>query len=227
MKKFNLAKCGGSKGPNMDTLKKNRTTLSEEERKEIVDKGAVWEDNDPAVWKAVVDGKDWYVCNTHRAFQCKSTLKGAIKAFDFIETTSISQKELKIAGRKRIKDRGINWKEKYHEKSVGLKKKFDSEIGHNAYMRFEGHDYTTNSDYFVVVGPAVTNDLKKRYFAGVKKLPDDPQAKVYAPSGEYFSTVVAAYSHASEKWGIQFPKGVAEYNLSHLANIDIPRHVKG
>jgi hypothetical protein len=133
----------------------------------------------------------------------------------------------KQAGRKKIKDRGINWKEKYHEKSIGLKKKFDKEIGAQAYMRFEGHDYTTNSDYFVVVGPAVTKDLKKRYFAGVKKLPDDPKAKIYAPSGEYFSTVVAAFSHASDKWGIPFPKGVPEYNLSHLANIDIPRHVKG
>lgn len=131
------------------------------------------------------------------------------------------------AGRKKIKDRGINWKEKYHEKSVGLKKKFDKELGPMSYMRFEGHDYTTNSDYFVVVGPAVTKDLKKRYFAGVKKLPDDPEAKIYAPSGEYFSTIVAAYSHAVEKWGIQFPKGVPEYNLGHLANIDIPRHVKG
>ena len=134
---------------------------------------------------------------------------------------------IKIAGRKKIKDRGINWKEGYHEKSQGLKKKFDKEIGPMAYMRFEGHDYTTNSDYFVVVGPAVTKDLKKRYFAGIKKLPDDPKAKVYAPSGEYFSTIMSAYSHASEKWGVPFPKGVPEYNLSNLANIEIPRHVKG
>jgi len=226
MKKFNLQKYS-QKGPNMDTLKENKVSLTDEEIKEIKDKGAVWENGDLGVWKSNVDGKDWFVSHTHRAFQCKPTLKGGIKAFDFIETTSSSDEIFKIAGRKRIKDRGINWKEKYHEKSVGLKKKFDSEIGPNAYMRFEGHDYTTNSDYFVVVGPAVTKDLKKRYFAGVKKLPDDPEAKVYAPSGEYFSTVVAAYSHAADKWGIQFPKGVAEYNLSHLANIDIPRHVKG
>ena len=30
--------------------------------------------------------------------------------------------KIKEAGRKKIKDRGINWKEKYHEKSVGLKR---------------------------------------------------------------------------------------------------------
>ena len=147
-----------------------------------------------------------------------------MKKFNLKEAIAKMKKE---AGRKKIKDRGINWKEKYHEKSIGLKKKFDKEIGPQAYMRFEGHDYTTNSDYFVVVGPAVTKDLKKRYFAGVKKMPDDPKAKVYAPSGEYFSTIIGAFSHASDKWGIPFPKGVVEYNLSHLANIDIPRHVKG
>ena len=36
----------------------------------------------------VVDGKTWFVCNTHRAACCKSTLKGAIKAFPYIETTA-------------------------------------------------------------------------------------------------------------------------------------------
>ena len=37
----------------------------------------------------------WYVCNTHRAFQCKPTLKGAIKSYDFIETTASSKKKKK------------------------------------------------------------------------------------------------------------------------------------
>lgn len=133
----------------------------------------------------------------------------------------------KTAYRKRIKDRGIDWKEKYHERSLPLKKKFDKEIGPMSYIRWEGHDYTTNSDYFVVVGPAETKELKKRYFAGVKKLPDDPKAKVYAPSGEYFITIVSAYSHANQKWGVPFPKGVPHYSLRELANVDIPRHVKG
>lgn len=80
-----------SKGPNMEILKKNKIPLKEEERKEVMDSGATWGmDNNPtpAVWKVEVDGKMWYVCNTHRAFQCRPTLKGAIKSYDFIETTS-------------------------------------------------------------------------------------------------------------------------------------------
>ena len=39
----------------------------------------------------------------------------------------------------------------------------------------------------------------KRFFAGIKKLPDDPKAKIYAPAGEYFISLVAAFSHANEK----------------------------
>ena len=133
----------------------------------------------------------------------------------------------KYAGRKRIKDRGIEWKEHYHERSKRLKDKFDEVLGPLAYMRLEGHDYTTDSDYFIVVGPSLTKEGKKRFFAGIKKYPDDPKAKVYAPSGEYFTTSVAAYSHAQEKWGIEFPKGAPNYTVNDLAPIEIPRHVKG
>lgn len=129
-------------------------------------------------------------------------------------------------GRKRIKDRGIKWEERYGEKSKDLKKKFDKDLGPGSYMRWEGHDYTTNGDYFVVVGPAVTQDEKKQFFAGIKRLPDDPNKKVYSPSGEYFNNIHAAYSHASEKWGIKYPQDVPQYTTSDLANIKIPRHVK-
>ena len=134
---------------------------------------------------------------------------------------------IKYAGRKRIKDRGIEWKEHYHERSQKLKERFEKTLGTGSYKRWEGHDYTTNSDYFIVVGPAITKDGKKRFFSGVKKLPDDPKAKIYAPSGEYFSTIQAAFSHANDKWGIIFPKDVPHYTMEDLARIKIPRHVKG
>jgi len=133
----------------------------------------------------------------------------------------------KYAGRKRIKDRGINWKEHYHERSQKLKERFERDLGPGAYKRWEGHDYTTNSDYFVVVGPALTKEGKKKFFSGVKKLPDDPKAKIYAPSGEYFSTIESAFSHANDKWGIIFPREVPNYTVEDLARIKIPRHVKG
>tara|TARA_Y100000310_G_scaffold13838_1_gene14118 strand:- start:3050 stop:3736 length:687 start_codon:yes stop_codon:yes gene_type:complete len=218
--------------PKYETLKKNKKTLTEEERKQVVDAGAVWHhgpngEETPAVWKAEVDGNSWYVCNTHRAYDCKPTLKGAIKAYDFIETTASSEKVIKLAGRKRIRDRGINWKEAYHEKSQGLKKRYDKDIGGNSYMRYEGHDFTTDSDYFIIIGPALNKEMKKRFFSGIKKLPDDPKAKVYAPSGEYFHNIISAFSHASEKWALPFPKGTPEYTLADLANIEIARHIKG
>ena len=134
---------------------------------------------------------------------------------------------IKYAGRQRIKDRGIDWKEHYHERSMRLKKRFDKDLGPKAYIRWEGHDYTTDSDYFVIVGPSLTQAGEKRFFAGIKKLPDDPKAKVYAPSGEYFTNSISAFSHASDKWAVEFPKGAPNYSVDHLAGIEIPRHVKG
>jgi hypothetical protein len=142
------------------------------------------------------------------------------------EIKTVNYLNIKIAGPRRIKDRGINWKERYHERSFRLKKRFDKSLP-KAYMRWEGHDYTTNSNYFVVVGPAETKELKKMFFAGVKKLPKDPRAKVYAPSGEYFSTSIAAFDHAHQKWAVPFPKNAPKYTLNDLARIEIPRHVKG
>lgn len=135
--------------------------------------------------------------------------------------------ENKIAYRKRIKDRGIKWEQHYHKRSSRLKKRFDKTIGPGSYMRWEGHDYTTNSDYFVIVGPSLTKEGRKAFFAGIKKYPDNPKAKVYAPSGEYFSNSNSAYSHASDKWAVPFPKGTPNYSVEQLANIEIPRHVKG
>ncbi len=93
MKIIETIRYASSKGPKMGTLKKNKKALSDEERKEVMDRGATWHhgpngEETPAVWKAEVDGKMWYVCNTHRAYACKPTLKGAIKEYDFIETTS-------------------------------------------------------------------------------------------------------------------------------------------
>lgn len=80
-------------GPRMDALKKGRTQLDDEERAEVMQRGAVWHhgpggEATPAVWKSVVNGTTWYVCNTHRAYQAKKSLKGAINAFKFIKTTS-------------------------------------------------------------------------------------------------------------------------------------------
>lgn len=72
--------------PEMKTLKKNKKPLTNEERKIVMDAKAIWHMGkdggpSPAVWKAIVNGKTWYVTNTHRCYQCKPTLKGAIRAY--------------------------------------------------------------------------------------------------------------------------------------------------
>jgi hypothetical protein len=79
--------------PTMKTLKKNKKPLTTEERDAVMKAGAVWHhgpngEETPAVQKATIKGKDWYWCATHRAYQCKPTLKGAIRAYDFIKTTA-------------------------------------------------------------------------------------------------------------------------------------------
>ena len=82
-----------TRGPEMATLKKHKVKLTDAERDEVMKAKAVWHHGPkgkatPAVWKSVIKGQTWYVTNTHRAYQAKKTLKGAIRAFDFIKTTA-------------------------------------------------------------------------------------------------------------------------------------------
>jgi len=137
----------------------------------------------------------------------------------------------KQAGRKRIKDRGIRWEEIYRERSASLKEKFEKEIGYGSYYRWEGHDYTTNSMYYVVVGPSLQHSVGKMFFAGIKKIPieeftKDPDTKTYSPYGEYFPTIKAALIYASQRWGTKIPKQQIPYTKDSLANADIPEHVR-
>ncbi len=74
-------------------LKDNKIALDPEERKQAMSAGAVWHqgpngERTCAIWKSRDQGKSTYVCNTHRAYQAKPTLKGAIQAFKFIKTTA-------------------------------------------------------------------------------------------------------------------------------------------
>lgn len=144
-----------------------------------------------------------------------------------MKTEPFNLSRMKTAGRKKIKDRGIDWKESYHQKSASLKKRFDRTIGPGAYYRWEGHDYTTDSNYYVVVGPTVQSDLGKCFFAGIKKMPKDPHAKAYSPSGEYFTSIIAALSYASDKWGVKIPPNQTKYDKAMLEHVNIPEHIKG
>jgi hypothetical protein len=42
---------------------------------------AVWGDGNVGVWKSVVNGKTWYVSNTHRLYRTSKTLDGIIDEF--------------------------------------------------------------------------------------------------------------------------------------------------
>lgn len=70
-------------------------------------------------------------------------------------------------GRTPIKERGIKWEEAYEERSEPLKKRFEKQLGPGGYFRWAGYDTTTNSDYFVVVGPSIQHNIGPMFFAGV------------------------------------------------------------
>ena len=85
-------KYDGRSGPDFKTLKKNRKDLTPEEREEVMRAKAVWNftgSPTPAVWKSEINGKTWFVTNTHRAYNVTSTLKGTIRRYhDFIKGTA-------------------------------------------------------------------------------------------------------------------------------------------
>ncbi len=77
-------------------LKDNKVPLTDEERAEVMKKKAVWHFSpgnkpSPAVWKSKdpKTGEITYITNTHRAYQTKPTLKGAISIYhSFIKGTA-------------------------------------------------------------------------------------------------------------------------------------------
>lgn len=130
---------------------------------------------------------------------------------------------------KRIKDRNISWKEAYSERTAPLRDRYFSEIGVGAYRRWEGHDFTTNSDYYIVCSPAQTKYGQKQFFAGIKKLPPlavRDTANIYSPYGKYFSNIASALGFLKDKYGVLWPKDQINYSADQLQNIEIPRFVK-
>lgn len=94
-----LSEYTSGKGPKFDTLEKNKIKLTPDERDEVMKAKAIWHHGpqdkngngapSPAVWKANVKGKDWYITNTHRAYNVSPTLKGSIGRYHkFIKGTA-------------------------------------------------------------------------------------------------------------------------------------------
>ena len=66
----------------MEVLKKNRTTLSDEEREMCKKKKATWSNGDVAVWKSKrTNGDDVFVTSTHRAYKTANNIGDAINHF--------------------------------------------------------------------------------------------------------------------------------------------------
>jgi len=84
------------KKPKYAKLKDNKVPLTPEERAEVMQKKAIWHHGPggkpaPAVWKSInpTTGEVTYVTNTHRAYQARPTLNGAISIYHrFIKSTA-------------------------------------------------------------------------------------------------------------------------------------------
>jgi len=89
-------KYDGRLGPTYKLLKAGKVSLTEDERSLVMERKAVWHhgpngEETPAVWKSVVNGKTWFVTNTHRAYNVTVTLKGTIERYHrFIRMTASS-----------------------------------------------------------------------------------------------------------------------------------------
>jgi hypothetical protein len=84
------------KKSSFQVLKENKVPLSDEERRKIMVRKAVWHhgpngEETPAVWKSVnkKTGKTTFVTNTQRAYNARPTVEGAISRYHkFIKGTA-------------------------------------------------------------------------------------------------------------------------------------------
>jgi len=70
-------------------LRDDQVKLTDEERAEVITKGATWDDGLPGIWKSVdKKGNVQYCSNTHRAMAVSTTLAAAIKKFPEIKASA-------------------------------------------------------------------------------------------------------------------------------------------
>ena len=100
-----------------------------------------------------------------------------------------------------IKDRGIKWNESYRDKSLSLKEHYESAVGPGSYYRWEGHDSSTSTDYYVAITPGRSKKKGYYFFAALRKIPEE-----HGSSGKKFKSQPEAISYAIETWNIPTPK---------------------
>lgn len=119
-----------------------------------------------------------------------------------------------IISRKKLKEKNIQWVEKYTEKTIILKRMFNDILGPGSYYRFEGKSTIDNTEYYSIIGVAKVRDPIAKFFAGAKKLP-----ATYNIGGKYFDSLDKAMSYAHDTWGIPWPKDLRPYNTPYLNGI--------
>lgn len=121
---------------------------------------------------------------------------------------------------KPIKERGIRWTENYGDKSSYLKTEMEKQIGPGSYFRWEGHDSTTGTDYYVVVSPGYSAKKGYHFFAGLRKMPAD-----HGASGKKFKNMRSALFYAYDMWRVpkpeSMPAGWVGYNVDDISGKEI------
>ena len=86
MNRFNVF-LESKKRSEFEILKKNKVSLTDDERKKAFEKKAIWNPSNlknpvSAIWKSKNSNGDFtYVTNTHRVYQTAKTIDGAINKF--------------------------------------------------------------------------------------------------------------------------------------------------
>lgn len=117
--------------------------------------------------------------------------------------------------RKLKDDKKIKWTENYTEKTDYLKNMYEDIVGPNSYWRFEGKQIDGNGEWYVVISPAgVYGEHERKFFAGIRKLPDK-----WPAGGKKFDSLVDAFTYAHDTWGVPKPKSLPRYSGQDLVGI--------
>ena len=117
--------------------------------------------------------------------------------------------------RKLKDDKKIKWTENYTERTVFLKEMYNDIVGPNSYWRFEGKEVGGSDEWYVVVSPAgVVGEHEKKFFAGVRKLPDK-----WPAGGKKFDSLIDAFTYAADTWGVPKPNNLPRYSGQDLVGI--------
>jgi hypothetical protein len=113
--------------------------------------------------------------------------------------------------RKLKDDKKIKWTESYTEKTRFLKDMYHDIIGPKSYYRFEGKEIGGSDQWYVIVSPSGVKEHEKKWFAGIRKLPDK-----WPAGGKKFDSITDAFAYANDTWGVPRPQSLPHYTMTDL-----------